>query len=150
MSLKFPPVVIFLFIAMLMALWAYVAPVGNFDFFGRLGFSYFFAFCGFLVGGIGVTQFWLNKTTINPKKLMNTNKLITTGIYSFSRNPMYLGLLLLLIAWGLFLQNAFNSLLAAGFVYLMNRLQIIPEEQFLKNKFGKEYTYYLKLTRRWF
>jgi protein-S-isoprenylcysteine O-methyltransferase Ste14 len=63
---------------------------------------------------------------------------------------MYLGLLLLLLALGLWLGNAFNTLVAAGFVSYMNHFQIQPEEDMLQQKFGKEYRFYCKLTRRWF
>jgi protein-S-isoprenylcysteine O-methyltransferase Ste14 len=63
---------------------------------------------------------------------------------------MYLALLLLLLGWGLYLGNAFNTLLAAGFVYYMNTFQIIPEEEVLKDRFGKEYQKYCVLVRRWF
>ena len=63
---------------------------------------------------------------------------------------MYLGLLLLLLAWGLHLGNAFNIVLAAGFVAYMNRFQIVPEEETLSKLFGKEYAQYCTLVRRWF
>ena len=63
---------------------------------------------------------------------------------------MYLGMLLFLLAFGLKLGNAFNILIAAGFVSYMNRFQIKPEEEVLREMFGKEYNIYCKLTRRWF
>jgi protein-S-isoprenylcysteine O-methyltransferase Ste14 len=63
---------------------------------------------------------------------------------------MYLALLLILLAWGLWLGNAFNTLLAAGFVGYMNRFQIIPEEEALTAMFGKRYQQYCKQVRRWF
>ena len=58
--------------------------------------------------------------------------------------------LLVLLAFGLTLGNAFNTLVAAGFVSYMNKFQIKPEEEVLEKKFGKEYSIYCKLTRRWF
>ena len=63
---------------------------------------------------------------------------------------MYLGMLLFLLAFGLKLGNAFNTLVAAGFVSYLNHFQIKPEEEALKKQFGQEYTIYCKLTRRWF
>ena len=84
---------------------------------------------------------------MNPSK---ATSLVTGGIYNYSRNPMYLALLLILLAWGLWLGNAFNILLAAGFVGYMNKFQIIPEETALASKFGKTYHQYCILVRRWF
>ncbi|NNE78150.1 MAG: isoprenylcysteine carboxylmethyltransferase family protein, partial [Pricia sp.] len=90
------------------------------------------------------------RTTINPTQPSKANKLVDGGIYAYSRNPMYLALLLILLAWGIWLGNAFNTLLAAGFVAYMNRFQIVPEEQALLDIFGKAYRKYCINVRRWF
>jgi protein-S-isoprenylcysteine O-methyltransferase Ste14 len=63
---------------------------------------------------------------------------------------MYLAILLVLLAWGLWLGNAFNTLLAAGFVGYMNKFQIRPEEEALATIFGKEFQQYCTQVRRWF
>lgn len=63
---------------------------------------------------------------------------------------MYLALLLFLLAFGLWLGNAFNVLLAAGFISYMNRFQISHEEKALTKLFGKEFELYCKSVRRWF
>jgi protein-S-isoprenylcysteine O-methyltransferase Ste14 len=63
---------------------------------------------------------------------------------------MYLAMLLLLLAFGVKLGNAFNTLVAAGFVAYMNRFQIVPEERILLDKFGRSFKEYCTLTRRWF
>ncbi len=125
-------------------------PVGEFDFFGRETMAYLMLGLGVLVIGIAVIQFLVAKTTTNPMNPESSNTLVIKGIYSFTRNPMYLGMLLFLIAFGLRLGNAFNTLLAAGFVYYMNHFQIKYEEAALTEKFGKEYLLYLKAVRRWF
>jgi protein-S-isoprenylcysteine O-methyltransferase Ste14 len=106
-----------------------------------------------LAAGIGVVslvQFFVSKTTVNPNTPDKASRLISNGLYTFSRNPMYLAMLLLLLAVGLYFGNAFNTLIAAGFVGYMNRFQIGPEEHILLRKFGKKYTEYLTRTRRWF
>jgi protein-S-isoprenylcysteine O-methyltransferase Ste14 len=72
------------------------------------------------------------------------------GIYGYSRNPMYLAMLLCLLAWGLWLGNVFNTLVAAFFVSYMNRFQIVPEERALTRVFGREYQLYCSQVRRWF
>ncbi len=105
---------------------------------------------GVLVILISVIQFFITKTTVDPLNPKKTSNLVTNGVYKFTRNPMYLGMLLFLLAFGLKLGNAFNTLIAAGFVSYMNRFQIKPEEEVLREMFGKEYNIYCKLTRRWF
>ncbi len=148
--MKVPPAVIMLIFGGLMYVLDRFLPVGEFEFFGKQELAMFLFGLGFLVILISVIQFFVTKTTVDPMNPNKTRKLVTTGIYNFTRNPMYLGMLLFLLAFGLKLGNAFNTLLAAGFVYWMNHFQIKPEEEVLLEKFGKEYSIYCKLTRRWF
>lgn len=150
MELKLPPVVVFLFFGLIMYLVHLFLPVGHFDFFGRFWLAKLvFALAG-LIGVVSLVQFVRNKTTVDPMNPEKVSRLVTSGIYGYSRNPMYLGLLLVLLGFGLALGNAFNTLVAAGFVAYMNRFQIIPEEKILSSKFGKDYKTYLTTTRRWF
>ena len=150
MKLKLPPPIVFLIFAGALYLLARFLPVGNFEFFGREVLMYILGGLGFLVAILALIQFRTKKTTIDPLKPEKTSSLVTTGIYTYSRNPMYLGMLLFLIVFALKLGNAFNMLLLAGFVYYMNHFQIMPEEEALTKLFGKEYKFYLKATRRWF
>ncbi len=150
MELKIPPAVVFLIFAGLMYLLATFLPFGYFDFFGRYYLIIFLlAFAG-IVAVIALFQFFRLRTTINPATPSKTSKLVENGIFAYSRNPMYLALLVLLLALGIWLGNAFNTLLAAGFVGYMNRFQIIPEETVLLKLFGKEYKQYCVNVRRWF
>ncbi|WP_420602097.1 methyltransferase family protein [Flagellimonas sp.] len=144
-----PPFVMLIF-AGLMYVLAKFLPVGDFDFFGRIELAIFLFSLALLVTLLALFQFARAKTTSNPFNLSKTSALVTNGIYKFTRNPMYLGLLLLLLAFGLKMGNAFNTLLAAGFVYYMNHFQIKKEEEALLGLFGKEYSAYCKATRRWF
>ncbi|MEO9893421.1 isoprenylcysteine carboxylmethyltransferase family protein [Aurantibacter sp.] len=150
MELKLPPVVVFFIFALLMYLLASFLPFGEFEFFGRSYLSYILTGMAIVIGFISISYFIKNKTTVDPRKPEKTAKLVTSGIFAFSRNPMYLALLLVLIAFGLYLGNAFNTLLAAFFVSYMNRFQILPEEKVLVDLFGKEYRIYCKNVRRWF
>ena len=75
--------------------------------------------------------------------------MVTDGIYRYSRNPMYLGMALLLAAWALWLGNAAAWLGIVLFVALINRYQIRPEERILAAKFGDDYHSYCRRTRRW-
>jgi len=96
-----------------------------------------------------VYQFLKQKTTVDPRKPQKASSLVTNGLYAFSRNPMYLALLFILLAWCLYLGNAFNYLIAALFVGYMNRFQIFPEEVVLQEMFGKAYVAYCSKVRRW-
>ena len=150
MKLKLPPVVIALVFALFMYLLSEILPVGYFGFFGRFYLGYFLICLGVLVGMWSILQFSLKKTTVNPFQPEKVTSLVSSGIYQYSRNPMYLAMLLVLLGWGLLLGNAFNTLVAVGFVYYMNTYQIIPEEEVLLKKFGREYKEYCTLVRRWF
>ncbi|MRH99913.1 isoprenylcysteine carboxylmethyltransferase family protein [Kriegella sp. EG-1] len=150
MELKLPPVAVFFIFGLLMYLLACFLPFGEFDFFGRDVLSYCFFTFGVVIGLFSVGHFFKDKTTVDPRKPEKASSLVTSGIFAFSRNPMYLGLLFVLIGFAMHLGNAFNALLAAFFVSYMNRFQIVPEEKILAKIFGNEYQLYRKSVRRWF
>ena len=150
MKLKLPPAIVFAVFALLMYLLSIFLPVGYFDFFGRKYLMLALLVIAGCIGLIALFQFFKSKTTVDPTNPSKASKLVSSGVYQYSRNPMYLGMLLLLLAWGLWLGNAFNVLLAAGFVAYMNKFQILPEEESLSDLFGKEYAQYCTLVRRWF
>ena len=89
------------------------------------------------------------RTTINPFRPQNTSSLVTSGVYRVTRNPMYLGLLVALFGWCVFLGSAFGLLGPVAFVAYITRFQIIPEERVLLAKFGSAYSEYLQNVRRW-
>ena len=96
-----------------------------------------------------IFKFIKSKTTIDPIKFKKVNKLITSGIYKYSRNPMYLGLLMIVISTSIFYLNIFSIITPILFICWINRFQIKREEIFLTEKFGKEYLSYKTKTRRW-
>ena len=104
---------------------------------------------GILILIIPVSKFIKSKTTIDPIKFKKVNKLVTSGIYKYSRNPMYLGLLLIVISSSIFYLNIYSVTTPMIFYYWINRFQIKREEIFLTEKFGKEYLLYMTRTRRW-
>ncbi|MCB1984174.1 MAG: isoprenylcysteine carboxylmethyltransferase family protein, partial [Nitrosomonas sp.] len=71
------------------------------------------------------------KTTLNPMKPESSSTLIKTGLYRYSRNPIYLGLAVILFGWGVYLSNILTLLFLVGFVLYLNRFQIEPEEKSL-------------------
>jgi protein-S-isoprenylcysteine O-methyltransferase Ste14 len=89
------------------------------------------------------------KTTVSPTKPTATSSIVTSGVYRRSRNPMYVGALLALAGWAVFLSNALPFFFLPAFVMYMNRFQISPEERVLSAKFGAEYETYKRAVRRW-
>ncbi len=150
LELKIPPVAIGLFVAALM--WALKRFAPDFAFAlpaGRL-IAIGVAVVGVVIAALGVIAFRRARTTVDPLDPGSASSLVVTGIYRWSRNPMYLGVLLVLLGWGLWLANALALPVAVGFVPLLNRLQIQPEERFLTERFGAAYTDYRSHVRRWF
>jgi protein-S-isoprenylcysteine O-methyltransferase Ste14 len=97
----------------------------------------------------GDREFKRARTTINPFKPENSTALVTSGIYRFTRNPMYVGLTLVLLGWAAFLCSVWAFLGPVIFVFYINRFQIAPEELALSAKFGPAYTEYTARVRRW-
>ena len=108
--------------------------------------------CGLLsllLGGWALFSFRRAGTTVDPRHPEKTRQLVTAGIYRLSRNPMYLALLLLLLAWGLLLANALALLGIPLCFFYLDRLPIRHEEQHLQRKFGSTYRNYQLRVRRW-
>ncbi len=149
LELKIPPPLVMLAIAAAMWLASRVGPAFDFDLPWRAGIAIALAACAVAVALAGIAAFARAKTTINPHKPDASSAIVTRGIYHFTRNPMYLGLLLLLAASAVWLANALAFVLLPVFVLYIDRLQIGPEERVLEAKFGEDYTAYKATVRRW-
>jgi protein-S-isoprenylcysteine O-methyltransferase Ste14 len=97
----------------------------------------------------GVVAFRRARTTVNPLHPEKATAVVDSGIFRFSRNPMYLGMLLALVAWAIYLANPVTLAGPVLFVLYMNRFQIGPEERALSGIFGGPYREYLGRVRRW-
>jgi protein-S-isoprenylcysteine O-methyltransferase Ste14 len=115
----------------------------------RVGVSAAFGLIGGFVGIAGTIAFRNARTTVNPMKPANASALVTGGVYHFTRNPMYLALLFVLLGWAVFLASFFALLGALAFVLYITRFQIKPEERTLSKIFGSSYDKYMKQVRRW-
>ena len=89
------------------------------------------------------------KTSINPLRPFKSTSLITNDIYKYSRNPMYFGYLLIILGSSVYLGNVISIIIIPLFIFTINFLQIIPEEEALKDLFGPRYDEYLIKVRRW-
>jgi protein-S-isoprenylcysteine O-methyltransferase Ste14 len=104
---------------------------------------------GVTIALAGVLEFRRAKTTVNPLNPEAASAMVTSGVYQYSRNPMYVGLLFALIGWALWLSNVIAFGLLPFFVLYINRFQIDPEERALSAKFGEEFRQYRNSVRRW-
>ena len=96
-----------------------------------------------------VFQFIRIKTTVNPTKPHKTTTLVITGTYKITRNPMYLGMLLIIISFAFYKASIISLILIPFFIFYINKFQIEPEEFEMRKKFGKEYEDYCKKVDRW-
>lgn len=96
-----------------------------------------------------LVQFARERTTIDPKRPEAASRLVTTGAFRWTRNPIYLALLIWLLAWGLSQGNLVSLALIVVFPLWITRFQIIPEERALAAKFGDKFERYRRRTRRW-
>lgn len=107
------------------------------------------ALVGLTVCLAGVWSFHRARTTVNPLHPERASALVDTGIYRCTRNPMYLGFAVILLAWASLLGSPAALLGVAGFVVFMNRFQIAPEEQALTQLFAADFARYCGRVRRW-
>ena len=144
---RIPPVALLLGTASLMGAVANLLPSGHLPvpFWVPIPF----AAAGAAISGLGVQAFRRARTTVNPTQPAKASALVRSGIYAVTRNPMYLGFLLLLCAWAIHLSNAFALPFLPAFAAYLNRFQIQPEERVLTATFGPSFTAYAAHVRRW-
>jgi protein-S-isoprenylcysteine O-methyltransferase Ste14 len=149
LELKVPPLP--LAIAMGAVMWAidFWLPLQNSRTFGRTVIAVAMFVVAVAIAAAAVSRFRKARTTVNPMAPETASAIVNAGVYRFTRNPMYLGFLLALIAWAVFLGNIVSVLVPMLFVAYMNRFQIAPEERALLARFGEPYAAYLRSVRRW-
>lgn len=107
------------------------------------------AVCGILVAVLAVWQFRQHRTTLNPLSPDSASDLVTTGLFSLSRNPMYLGMALCITACAIRLHSPLALLGVVFFCFYITCFQIRPEERAIEALFGEQYREYCRRTRRW-
>ncbi len=149
MKLVIPPPILTLISAAVMWGLAKTAPSLSFVFPGQTLIAGLFPAVGLTVMIVAVGAFFRADTTVNPHHPDKASKLVISGLYRVTRNPMYLGMALVLIGWVLWLGNLLAVLALIGFVWFITVFQIKPEEAVLKQKFGDEFEAYMGRVRRW-
>lgn len=149
LELRIPPVVLVLLSGAAMSGVARLFPQADFAVPARPWWIALFVVLALAITIAGVATFRRRETTVNPRTPDKATSLVSGGIYRFSRNPMYLGFLLLLAAWFFYVENWAAAILLPLFVLYMNRFQIRPEERALEARFGAEFERYAAAVRRW-
>lgn len=149
LKLKIPPALLFFISVGLMWIINRYLPADGLNFGSNTGAAVTVFSVGAMIGLLGVWEFIRHSTTVNPHKPENAKTIVTTGIYKFSRNPMYVGLLIGLAAVVIYFGNPWTAMILPLFVWYMNVFQIHPEEKMMKEKFGKVFTEYKSSVRRW-
>ncbi len=147
MKTKIPPPILALVMIVLIYLSSFFIESTTFNYQGSL--SVLVLILGLACAIPSFKLFARYKTTISPLKPSDATALVTEGMYRYSRNPMYLGLLLLIIASTIWFGTWFGIIVNILFIFLINFLQIIPEEEALLEIFSEEYEEYKKNVRRW-
>ncbi|HQW81839.1 MAG TPA: isoprenylcysteine carboxylmethyltransferase family protein [Pseudomonadota bacterium] len=115
----------------------------------RLPIAGFFVVAGVALDLSGLIAFRQARTTINPLAPDKSTAIVRSGPYRFTRNPMYLGMVMILLGICAYLANALSAFAVVVFVAYITRFQIMPEERLLSEKFGEPFMHYKQSVRRW-
>jgi protein-S-isoprenylcysteine O-methyltransferase Ste14 len=149
LELKVPPVAVFLICAAGMWALSRGLPTASIDLPYAPLVAIALAVPGGAVAVAGIFAFRRQSTTVNPTKPDAASSIVFTGIYGFTRNPMYLGVATMLAAWGIYLANVVALFVLPLFVAYIAKFQIKPEERALLANFGSDYADYMATVRRW-
>jgi len=146
---RLPPLALAALLFAAMWLQARLVPALPFEFPGRQFIALALVLVAGAVGLAGMGAFRRAGTTVDPLDPRRASALVTGGIFHYTRNPMYVGVVLALAGWGLRLGDVAALLGVPAFVAWMDRLQIPAEERALRELFGAEYERYCRTVRRW-
>ncbi len=149
LELRIPPLALTVAIVAAMVGTAHWLLDLRFEWSGSTAAATVVAVFGAMLVIFGVHEFRRASTTVNPLTPDNATRVVMGGVYRLSRNPMYLGMALLLLALAMHQSHALSFAWVAGYVAYLNRFQIRPEERALETLFGDEYRSYARAVRRW-
>lgn len=149
LALRVPPIVVLAVFVIIMRYAALFFPFLTLKSDLHFSVPVLVALSGLFLILISSIIFYRRGTTLNPLKPQLASILVTSGPYRYSRNPIYIGLVLILAGWGVYLQNPASIFCVLVFVLYINRFQILPEEELLAQKFGVEFEIYKSSVNRW-
>lgn len=149
LSLRVPPLAVFAIAATLIWLAGLWLPMWAWPTLIRSLLASLLALSGLLIALVGVRAFRQARTTIHPQHPERVSSLVSNGIYSRTRNPMYLGMLLVLTAIAVWIGQPAGFVVLPVFVWYLTRYQIVAEEQAIAAHFGQQYLDYCQRVRRW-
>tara|TARA_B100000959_G_scaffold171406_1_gene179512 strand:- start:2302 stop:2754 length:453 start_codon:yes stop_codon:yes gene_type:complete len=141
-----PPIVTLTFILLSFWLANYLPKLG-FNFQGLL--SLLIILIGLTIIVIGVKTFHKSDTTVNPLNPKEASHLVTDGVFSYTRNPMYLGMLIIVLGVTVYNGVYIGIIILPCFIFYIKKFQIKPEEEAMQEIFADDYTDYFKRVRRW-
>ena len=147
MKNKIPPPVVTLFFGLCIYSSQEYFPEYNLKFLTIV--SYIFYFAGLSILILAVSLFKKQNTTVNPIKIENASFLVTSGIFEYSRNPMYLGMVLILLGWALMFNLIGGTLFTLLFTIYITKFQIRPEEEVMERLFREDFLRYKQNVRMW-
>ena len=146
---RIPPPLVAALIALAMWLLARSTPTVEFDQTLKILAVAALWLAGTVFSVGGVMAFRRSQTTVNPLQPEAASSLVTAGIYRVTRNPMYVGFVLFLLAWAAYLGSLWSIGLVVLFILFIQHFQIVPEERAMLKLFGGEYEDYRSSVRRW-
>jgi len=149
LHLKIPPVAQGLVALLLIWFCPRYFPIYRFEFVCQKALAVIISLWGLGVAVAALWAFIMLRTSVDPHHPDKASKLVVIGVYRYSRNPMYLGILLVLVSVALYLGTVSSFIIITGFIAFINKFQIEPEESVLREKFGDSYEQYLKNVGRW-
>ena len=146
---KIPPPVILIVCLVLMWLISRETASLEIDSEVKLLASSFMFLLGVCIAVAGIVSFRKAKTTVNPLKPEEATHLVVVGVFKYTRNPMYLGMLCVTIGMVINLANLWASVMVLAFYLYISQYQIAPEERAMQKLFGDQFAGYTKRVRRW-
>lgn len=143
-----PPVQLLISAALMVGLTGYL-PQYHFDLSLSLYIIILLMLTASSIGILALYDFHKHQTTFHPHTPEKTSKVVDTGVFAYSRNPMYISLVLTLIALGVYLENYSSFIIIPLFIWYITQFQIIPEERMLDKLFPNDYQAYCQKVRRW-
>ena len=147
MSTKIPPPIVTLIFGLIIFFSKSLFPIFKFNNSNYV--SLIFLIFGFIILITAVKSFKKHQTTINPLNPDQASTLVNSGIFSFTRNPMYLGMLFILLSISFNFNILGGIIICFLFKIYITRFQIMPEEEAMEKIFGKDFVEYKKKVRRW-